>query len=146
MFYRTLSPRDIFAELSRLQRELAQSNDLSPNIRGVARGGFPALNIGHTADTVELYAFAPGLDPETLDVQIEKGVLTIAGERNLDLPKQDDKTTIHIEERFSGGFRRVLTLSEDIDPNGVEARYRDGILHISIQRRTAAQPRRIAIQ
>ena len=145
MLYRNLFPRDLFAELDRLQKELQQSHDLSPSIRGVARGGFPAMNIGHTSQSVEIYAFAPGLKPAQIDVQIEKGVLTIAGERKLDLPPQDEKTTIHIDERFAGRFRRVLTLPDDADPNAVQADYRNGVLHISIQRRAAAQSRRIAI-
>ena len=146
MLYRNLFPRDLFAELDRLQKELQQSYELSPSIRGVARGGFPAMNIGHTPQSVEIYAFAPGLDAASIDVQIEKGVLTIAGERKLDLPPQDEKTTIHIDERFAGRFRRVLTLPDDADPNAVQADYRNGVLHISIQRRAAAQSRRIAIQ
>lgn len=146
MLYRTLFPRDLFAELNRLQRDLQQSHDMSPSIRGFARGGFPAMNVGHTSQSVEIYAFTPGLDPASIDVQIEKGVLTVAGERVVELPPQDTKTTIHIDERFSGRFRRVLTLADDVDPNAVQARYHDGVLHISIQRRAAAQPRRIAIQ
>ncbi len=119
---------------------------MSPSNRGFARGGFPALNIGSTAESVEIYAFAPGLDPSAIDVQIEKGVLTITGERKADLPPQDAKTTIHIDERFAGRFRRVLTLPDDADSESVQARYRDGVLHLSIRRRAAAQPRRISIQ
>lgn len=145
MFYRTLFPRDLFGELDRLQRELQQSYDLSPSIRGLARGGFPAMNVGSTARSVEIYAFAPGIDPASIDVQLEKGVLTISGERKIDLPAQDAKTTVHIDERFSGRFRRVVSLPDDIDPNAVQARYRDGVLHISVARQAAAQPRRIAI-
>lgn len=146
MLYRTLFPRDLFAELDRMQRELQQSYDLSPSIRGFARGGFPAMNVGHTTQSVEIYAFAPGLDPASIDVQIEKGVLTVAGERKVDLPSKDSKATVHIDERFAGRFRRVVTLPDDVDVNAVQANYRDGILHISIQRHAAAQPRRIAIQ
>ena len=146
MFYRTLFPRDLFAELDRLQREMQQSYDLSPSIRGLARGGFPAMNVGGTAKSVEVYAFLPGVDPATVDVQLEKGVLTIAGERRIDRPGQDAKTTLHIDERFAGRFRRVVTLPDDIDPSAVQAKCRDGVLHVSIQRRAAAQPRRIAIQ
>lgn len=146
MFYRTLFPRDLFAELDRLQREFQQTADLSPSIRGFARGGFPSINVGATAQSVEIYAFLPGLDPANIDVELEKGVLTISGERKAVLPPQDEKTTVHIDERFAGRFRRVATLPEDADPNAVQARYRDGVLHISIQRRAAAQPRRITIQ
>ncbi len=142
MVIRTLFPRDLFAELDRLQREMQQAFDLS--IRGGTRGGFPALNIGSTPQSVEIYAFAPGIDPATLDVQIEKGVLTIAGERTAEpLP---EKATLHIEERFSGRFRRVITLPDDIDPNRASAKYRDGVLHISIARQETALPRRITIQ
>ncbi len=144
MLYRSLFPRDVFAELDRLQREMQQAYDLSPSIRGVARGGYPAMNVGGTAQSVEIYAFAPGLDPAGIDVQVEKGVLTIAGERKADAVPE--KAAVHIDERFAGRFRRVVTLPDDIDANAVSARYRDGVLHISIARKQAAQPRRIEIQ
>ena len=146
MIYRTVYPRDLFAELNRLQRELQQSFDLSPSIRGGSRGGYPAMNVGSTPRSVEVYAFVPGVDPASIDVHLEKGVLTVAGERKRDLPPADAKATVHIDERFSGRFRRVVTLPEDIDANAVEAHCRDGVLHISIQRRAASQPRRITIQ
>lgn len=144
--YRTLFSRDVFAELDRLQRELQQAFEYSPSIRGFSRGGYPAMNVGSTPRTVEIYAFAPGLDPAAIDVQIEKGVLTVTGERKPSLPGKDEKATVHIDERFAGRFRRVVTLPDDVDPNAVTANYRDGVLHISIQRREAAQPRRITIQ
>lgn len=144
--YRSLFPRDLFAEMDRLQREVQQAFELSPSIRGLGRGGFPAMNVGSTPGSVEVYAFAPGLDPASLDVQIEKGVLTLAGERKSDLPGRDEKATVHIDERFAGRFRRVVTLPDDIDPNAVEARYRDGVLHVSLKRAEAARPRRIDIQ
>ena len=146
MLYKTLFPRDAFAELDRLQRELKQTFEISPSIRGFARGGYPAMNVGSTARSVEIYAFAPGLDPATIDVQLEKGVLTIAGERKPVTAAKDEKVTLHIDERFAGRFRRVISLPDDADPNAVTATYRDGVLHISIQRQAAAQPRRIAIQ
>lgn len=142
--YRAWLPHDVFSELDRLQRAMSQSLDASPNIRGGLRGGFPAMNVGGTPRSVEVYLFAPGVDPAALDVQIEKGVLTIAGERKEDgLP---EKSTAHIGERFSGRFRRVVTLPDDVDPEAVNARYRDGVLRISIARKQAAQPRRISIQ
>jgi HSP20 family protein len=53
---------------------------------------------------------------------------------------------VHIYERFSGRFRRVLTVSDDVDPATVSASYRDGVLHISARRRESAQPRRITVQ
>jgi len=144
--YRSLFPRDIFADLARLQRELQQSFDAGPSIRGIGRSGFPALNVGGTPQAVELYAFAPGLDPSKIEVNLERGVLTISGERTADLPEGDEKATVHINERFAGRFRRVVSLPDDVDTNDVSADYQDGVLHISLKRRESAQPRRIVVQ
>ena len=145
--YRPLYARDVFAELDRLQREMQDAFDLSPSIRGIGRGGFPALNVGGTPTSVEIYAFAPGLDPASMEVNLDRGLLTIAGERTANLPSaEDDKSALHINERFGGRFRRVLSLSDDVDPNSVSADYRDGVLHIHIKRHESAQPRRITVQ
>lgn len=144
MMYRSLFPRDLFADLERLQREFQSGVDASPSIRGLGRGGYPALNVGSTPTSVEVYAFAPGMDPAAIDVHLERGVLTLSGERAR--PAADEKSTRHVDERFEGRFRRVVSLPDDIDPNAVTARYRDGVLHVSIQRRAAAQPRRIEVQ
>ncbi|WP_324780703.1 Hsp20/alpha crystallin family protein [Thiobacillus sedimenti] len=143
MLYRSLFPREMFADLDRLQREMQQAFDISPSIRGLTRG-FPALNVGGTPKSVDVYAFAPGIDPASLEVQIEKGVLTIAGERKPEAVPE--KASVHIDERYAGRFRRVVTLPDDVDANAARASYRDGVLHIGIARKEAAQPRRIAIQ
>lgn len=145
--YRSLFPRDLFAELDRMQRDLSGVFEPSPSIRGLGRGGYPALNVGSTPASVELYAFAPGLDPASIEVNLDRGVLTIAGERKGGLPEAGDaRTSLHLNERFSGRFRRVVSLPDDIDPNAVSADYRDGVLHVSVQRRASAQPRRIDVQ
>jgi HSP20 family protein len=74
-------------------------------------------------------------------------LLTIAGERPANLPSgDDDESTVHINERFAGRFRRVVSLSDDVDPNSVSADYRDGVLHIHVKRHESAQPRRITVQ
>ncbi|MBI3156856.1 MAG: Hsp20/alpha crystallin family protein [Burkholderiales bacterium] len=148
--YRNLFPRDMFAELDRLQRQMSSLFEPSPSIRGLGRGGYPALNVGSTPESVEIYAFAPGLDPATIELNLDRGVLTLAGERKADLPTAagngDIKTTLHMNERFAGRFRRVVSLPDDIDPGAVGADYRDGVLHVSVKRRASAQPRRIEVQ
>lgn len=146
MLYRSLFPRDLFAQFDRLQQDMQDLFDASPAIRGMGRGGYPALNVGTTPTSVEVYAFAPGLDPSTIDVNLDRGVLALAGERKSDVPRSDEKVTLHIDERFAGRFRRVVSLPDDIDPASVSASYRDGVLHVSIKRREAAQPRRIPVQ
>jgi HSP20 family protein len=144
--YRALFPSDLFAELDRLQRQVHRFTGPTTSIRGFGRNAFPAMNVGGTPDSVEIYAFAPGLNPATLEVTIERGVLTMSGERPDELPAEDKKAAVHINERFSGPFRRTVSLSDDVDPNQVTAKYGDGVVHISIRRRESAQPRRIEIQ
>lgn len=141
----SLFPRDLVAEMDRLQRQLQQAFEVSPSIRGFARGGFPALNVAGTADSAEVYAFAPGLDPQSIHLQIERGVLSISGERANALSAEGSAASVHMNERFAGRFHRVVTLTDDLDPNEVQASYRDGVLHVSIRRREAARPRRINI-
>lgn len=146
MIYRSVFPGDMFAELDRLQREFQQAFSTEPNIRGMMRGSFPAINIGNTPQSVEIYAFLPGMDPAAIDVNLERGVLTIAGERPDLLANRGEQSNLHINERFAGRFRKVLSLPDDLDPDAVDARYQDGVLRISIKRLQQVQPRRISIQ
>ena len=78
-------------------------------------------------------------------MSLERGVLSIAGERRIEPPTEELKASVHIRERFAGRFHRVITLSDDLDPNAVEAKYRNGVLHISIKRSAASKPRRINV-
>lgn len=142
------SPGSFFTELDRLQREMQQTFSLSGrpgSIRAVASGAFPAINIGSTPAAVEIYAFAPGVDPSRLDVQVDRGMLTISGERPRNTGEGNETVSVYARERFNGGFKRTVSLSDDVDPDKVSARYRDGILHITIGRRATTQPRRITI-
>jgi HSP20 family protein len=143
MFITTLFPRDLLAEIDRLQRDIQQAFEGSTSIRGVSRG-FPQLNVGSSDSSIDIYAFVPGVDPASLDVQIERGLLTISGQRAAS-PLSDQASKL-IDERFSGAFRRVVSLPEDVDTSAVTANYRDGVLRISIARHQQAQRRRIAVQ
>jgi HSP20 family protein len=144
--YRSLFGDDVFAQFGRLQRQMQQAFDLtSPSIRGLA-GGFPAINVGHTPASTEIYAFVPGIDPSQVDVTIDRGVLSISGERQPAFGDSDAKLTLHSNERFDGHFRRVVSLPDDSDPASVQASCRDGVLHVSVKRRESAQPRRIEVQ
>ena len=69
-------PGDLFADFDELQRQfervLAQRASPNSSIRSVARGTFPPVNIGVTPEAVEIYAFAPGIEPATLDVSVSR--------------------------------------------------------------------------
>jgi HSP20 family protein len=148
MFASMMYP-NAFGDFDRLRRELDDLfgvAGLPASIRSAAPGAFPALNIGNTETSVEIYAFAPGIDPSQIDVTIDRGVMTIAGERPSALPKDEAKVNVYGNERFSGRFRRAVSLPEDIDPSKVEATYRDGVLRVSVARRESALPKRITVQ
>jgi HSP20 family protein len=72
-------------------------------------------------------------------------VLSVSGLRTGELPAPDAAASVHLRERFTGRFHRVITLADDLDPDQVRADYRNGVLHISIARKEAAKARRIDI-
>jgi HSP20 family protein len=114
-------------------------------IRGAAGAGFPVLNVGATPETIEVQALAPGLDPASLELSVDRGLLVIAGERKSELPADRERTSVYAQERFAGRFRRVISLPEDADPAKVDASYRDGILRVTVARRESSRPRRIEV-
>jgi HSP20 family protein len=143
-------PGSLFGEFERLSRELEDVFGRPSSIRSAAPGAFPAINIGQTPTSVEVWAFAPGLDATKLDVTVDRGVLTLAGERQSPLPDErqarERKLSVYSQERPYGSFKRAISLPDDVDPTRVEASYRDGVLQVRIARRESAQPRRISVQ
>lgn len=140
---------DLFAEFDGLQRHLEQLlglRGMPSSIRAAGRGAFPALNMGMTDEAVEIYAFAPGIDPARIEVEVDKGLLSISGEREDDTPEENEKVSVYARERFSGSFKRVLSLPDDVDTGKVDASYRNGVLKIAIPKREASRPRRIEIK
>jgi len=145
----TRFPGDMFADFEALQRQVEQllgNRGWPSSIRAAERGAFPAINMGVTNDAIEIYAFAPGIDMGKLEVSVDRGVLTIAGERARDLPQESDKVSVYADERFSGSFRRAVSLPEDADSSRIEATYRDGILRMRVPKRESARPRRIEVK
>lgn len=144
--YRSMFPHDIFAEMDRIQRALSTAFEGGASIRGLERGTFPAINQVTSADAMDIYLFAPGLDPQQVEVSAEAGVLTVAGQRTQDVPQQEERVSVHVNERFAGRFRKVIPLGDDADLDQISADYHDGILHVQVKRSAARQPRRISIQ
>lgn len=140
---------DLFAEFEGLQHQIDQlfgTRSWPSSIRAASRGAFPAINMGVTDQAVEIYAFAPGLDPAKIEVQVDKGLLTLSGERAAEAAAPAEQVAIFADERFTGSFRRVVSLPEDADASRVEATYRNGVLRISIPKREASRPKRIEVR
>jgi HSP20 family protein len=112
-------------------------------IRAVRRGTFPPINVGATPERIDVYVFAAGLDPKSLDISLQQNLLAVSGSRGVPV---DQAADYYRRERFDGEFRRVITLPEDVDPDRVDAKYRDGVLQITVQRREASRPRQITVQ
>jgi HSP20 family protein len=145
---------DWFADFEQLydrMDELLGGRSTTSSIRAVGRAGaFPALNVGSSPDAVEIYAFAPGIDPKSIDVSVDKGLLAISGERQPQdgksaSAKGSEERAAYASERFTGRFRRVVALPDDADPGRVEANYRNGVLKIVVHKRESSKPRQIPV-
>lgn len=143
--YITQFDGDLFDRLERMHREMDRlygGATGAQDIRSVTTDGFPRINVGVLPDRVDVYVYAAGLDPNAMDISLQQNLLTITGERRPDAP---EGARPYRRERFNGEFRRVINLPDGVDPDKVEATYRDGILHIKVQRQEAVRPRKITV-
>ena len=135
----------LFEELRRFENEMDQllARGRGPSgIRTVRRGTFPPINVGASPERVDVYLFAAGLDTKDLDISIQQNLLAVSGRRQVETYEDAD---YYRRERFEGEFRRVVALPDDVDPERVEATYRDGVVQITVQRRESARPRQITV-
>lgn len=104
----------------------------------------PLVDIEEHADKYVLTADIPGVDPSTIEITLENGVLTLAGSRE----KTVEKSSVESRriERVSGRFLRRFTLPESVDADAVKASGKHGVLEVVIPKRAAAQPRRITVK
>jgi HSP20 family protein len=138
---------NLFDEFRHIEQELEWllgSSSATGNIRSVAKGTYPSINIATNSEQVDVYLFAAGIDPASLDISIQRNILTVKGERKPD-EKKETAGNFYRKERFEGAFHRVITLPDDVDPEKVEARYTNGVLRIIVMRHEAAKPRQIEI-
>ena len=110
-----------------------------------ARASFPAVNVGSSATSVDVYLFASGVDPAKFELDIDDNLLSIKGTRPEAPASEGSDSTVRTRELFSGEFQRLIALPEDVDSDSAKASYKDGVLHVSIQRRAASQPKRISV-
>ena len=84
----------------------------------------------------------PGVAADSLDIAVERNVLTVSGERAWERQEGD---RVYLNERRQGTFRRQVTLGEGLDADGIEADYTDGVLTLRVPVAEKAQPRKIQI-
>ena len=103
----------------------------------------PPVDVIEDAGGITLYADLPGVPREQLRLQIESDTLTIEAESALQVPTELQSS--HTEVGL-GRFRRVFTLSKELDPEQISARLAQGVLELRIPKAAHAQPRRIEVK
>jgi HSP20 family protein len=142
---------DVFRELDNLRREIDEA------FRGagfrrpfaatypspVTTRRFPLVNFSEDEGHLFIDALVPGVDPKDTDLTVLRNTITISGERKPFIEQKGQ--IVHRSELGSGRFSRTLELPVDIDPDKVNAEYRDGILRISLGKADHAKARKISI-
>jgi HSP20 family protein len=131
---------DFFNEVSRLFERAHSSNDASTS---AVADWSPAVDIEEYGDKFVLYADVPGVDPASIEVTLEKGVLTLSGSRAEAVEQKGVER--RRSERASGRFHRRFALPDTVDAESVSASGKNGVLEVVIPKRAQTQPRRITV-
>ena len=103
----------------------------------------PAVDIVELSGELRLVADMPGASKDGIDINFEKGVLTIHAKV---APRHSEETADLLREYGVGDFYRVFTVSENIDASKISAEYAHGILTLHLPKSEASQPRKIAVR
>ncbi len=133
-----LSP---WRRLREVEREM---NRLFSDFSASRPGSFPPVNLYTDAEGAVVTAELPGVAPDDLDVTVNDRLLTIRGERKPEQTSDDD--TWHRRERVFGTFTRDIELPFGVDSEKVDAKYRDGVLKVRLERSDAEKPKKIAVK
>ncbi len=106
----------------------------------------PPVNISETPETYELELVAPGLKKEDFKVNLEKGMLTISYEKKTETEEKNQKT--HRKEFSVSSFKRSFSVDDNIKADGIEAKYENGLLKITLPKKeeVKALPKEISIK
>ena len=104
----------------------------------------PRVDIREEDNRFVIFADLPGVDPKDIEVNMDKGILSIRGERSIEQKTEDERFSRI--ERAHGVFHRRFALPESADPDGIAASGRHGVLEITIPKRPETTPRRIQVQ
>jgi HSP20 family protein len=143
-----------FPAQTRMQNEIRQAfnrlfegnlfdQDESDDSSVVTSQWVPRVDVKEEKDRFVLFADLPGIDPDEIEVSMDKGTLTIKGERSSESAEQTDRFS-RIERRY-GSFYRRFALPDSADPQGIQAHGRNGVLEITIPKRPESAPRRIQV-
>ena len=137
----SLMPR-LQDEINRLFGSVQQGDGSS----SATAAWIPAVDINEYPDRFELYVDVPGVEPGSVELTLEEGVLTLSGERNaMGSGNSGDTPQYRRIERAQGQFYRRFVLPDTVDSEKVNATGKDGVLTVKIPKQEKAMPRRIQI-
>jgi len=141
----TWQVRSPFQELERMRQQMDNfMNRVSgEDMSSLHAGVFPSINLSEDPDTYYVRAELPGISAEDLDIQTDGNNLSISGERKIEAEK--DGVRYHRKEREAGKFSRAISLPGDINPEGVSASLKEGLLKIIVPKAEKAKPKQISI-
>jgi HSP20 family protein len=112
--------------------------DVEPFLRGEVKWGkVPAVDVVDTATNYEITAELPGLDEKDIEVKFSDGTLTIRGEKKEE--KEEKKKDYFMSERHYGSFQRSFTVPDGIDPEKIEAAFKNGVLTVTLPKTAESQ-------
>lgn len=126
--------------LNRLRRELDQTFDSAAPVASWT----PAVDIHEEPKQFVLRADLPGVKPGDIEITAEKGVLALRGARQIE--QKNDAGHYSRVERVSGKFVRTFSLPENVATDQISAKFRDGVLELTIPKIARPEPRRIEVQ
>ncbi len=132
--------------LNTLQRELTnpEFSNLGSDDSAATAAWAPSVDITENDKEFTLLADIPGVDPDDIEISMEKGVLTIKGERKSE--NVDEGENYRRVERVTGQFYRRFTLPDSADADKIEAKSEHGVLKITIPKQEVAVSRRIEVK
>ena len=136
------SPFGRAASLRQMMDRLLEDAFVMPPEGGEGWGG-PALDVYEEGDTLVVEAHLPGIKPDDLDVNVERGVLTISGKTESEQERKERNYLLR--ERRSGRFARSLQLPATYQTENCRADYEGGVLRLTFPKAEEAKPRRIPI-
>jgi len=104
----------------------------------------PQTDLADSENEVTVRMEVPGVDPKDVDIKITNGLLTVRGEKKAD--KEEKNKNYHYVERQFGSFQRTVQLPSTVDPDKVDAAYKNGVLTVTIAKQPEVQPKRIKVR
>ncbi len=103
------------------------------------------INVSETDNAVEITAELPGVSEKDVDISVSSNVITLKGERKVEKEERDKGGYRHIERRY-GTFQRSFSVPGGFDGNKIQARYENGVLHLTLPKREEKKPKQIDVK